>query len=93
MPYYISPPPQNPLARMLALIIAVFAMAGAFMIGMVAFMVVAGVGLISGLAIWLRVAWIKRKLGKSNTHPQQPTASGEVLEAEYTVVSERDGDE
>lgn len=99
MPYYISPPPQSPLTRIIAGIIAVFALVGAFMIGMVALLVVAGVGLIAGCAIWLRVAWIKRRLRKSGVDlgaKASPSAtdstkvSGQVIEAEYTVISKRE---
>ena len=65
MPYYISPPPQGPLTRIIAAIVTVFALIGAFMIGMVALLVVGGIALVVGLAIWLRVLWIKRQLRKS----------------------------
>lgn len=74
------------------------AVAGAFMVGMVAFLVVAGVALLAGTALWLRVAWIKRKLRKNgfNTgtvNDGQPGQSqnhqGQVIDAEYTVVSEK----
>jgi len=91
MPYYISPPPQNPLTRILAAIVAVFALVGFFMLGMVALLVIAGVALIGGLALWLRVAFIKRRLRKSgmdfspaSTKQQE---SGDVIDAEYTVIS------
>jgi hypothetical protein len=103
MPYYLSPPPQNPLARVIAGIVAILTVAGAFMIGMVALTVVAGVALIAGLAIWLRVVWIKRQLRKSGVDlgshirspgrspgTRKPDVSGQVIEAEYTVVSESD---
>ena len=62
------------------------------MIGMVALLVVAGVGLIAGIAIWLRVAWIKRKLRQSgvdlNANADVSKASGHVIDAEYTVISD-----
>jgi hypothetical protein len=91
MPYYISPPPQNPLARIVAAIITVFALIGAFMIGMAALLVVAGIALVAGIAIWLRVAWIKRKLRKSgidlNMKMDIPRNSSQVIDAEYTVIS------
>jgi hypothetical protein len=93
MPYYISPPPQNPITRILTAIIAVFVLAGAFMVGMAALLVVAGVGLVAGIAIWIRVAWIKRKLKKDGFEfgvmDQPPPSSGQVIDAEYTVVSEQ----
>ena len=99
MPYYISPPPQNPLSRIIAVIIGTLVLVGSFMIGIFALLVVAGVGLIAGIAIWLRVIWIKHKLRKSGvdpsatinpSRPDQPGDSGQVLEAEYTVVSKRE---
>jgi len=99
MPYYISPPPQSPLTRIVAGIIAVFALVGAFMIGLVAILVVAGVGLIAAGAIGLRIAWIRRQLRKHGIDPgaaANPTAtdsgqdSGQVIEAEYTVISKRE---
>ena len=94
MPYYISPPPQNPLTRIIAAIVAAFILVGAFTIGFVALLVVAGVGLIAGLALWLRVAWIKHRLRKSGVDlgasQDIQRESGDVIEAEYTVVSVQD---
>jgi len=92
MPYYISPPPQNPVTRILSAIVAVILLAGAFTLGLAALLVVAGVGLVAGIVIWLRVLWIKRKLEKSGVdlsmnNPQQPP-SGNVIDAEYTVISD-----
>lgn len=103
MPYYISPPPQNPISRFIAGIVAVVAVAGAFMIGMVAFLVVAGIGLLAGIAIWIRVAWIKHKLKKNGFNTDAFTSNnakradsaqnqgqqGQVIDAEYEVVSEQ----
>jgi len=102
MPYYISPPPQNPLTRILTAIIAVFVLVGSLMIGVAALLVVAGVGLVAGLALWLRVTWIKYKLRKSgvdlnanlnagpNSRANPQRESGDVIDAEYTVVSVQD---
>lgn len=91
MPYYISPPPQNPLTRIIAAIIAVFVLIGSVMIGMVALLVVAGVGLVAGLALWMRIAWVKRQLRKSgvdlNAGNPPRAEAGNVIDAEYTVVS------
>jgi len=91
MPYYISPPPQNPLSRIIAGIIAVFALIGTLVIGFAAFLVIAGIALVAGIAIWLRVAWIKRRLQKngidSGTRTDASNNSGQVIDAEYTVIS------
>lgn len=95
MPYYISPPPQGPLTRIIAAIVTVFALIGAFMIGMAALLVVGGVALVVGLVIWLRVIWIKRQLRKSGVDLNAPMGNsrdsrnaGNVIDAEYTVISE-----
>ena len=96
MPYYISPPPQSPLTRIVAAIIAAFALVGAFIIGTAALLVVLAIGLVAGLALWLRVAWIKYQLKKSgidlSAGPRTETRadSGEVIDAEYTVISVKD---
>lgn len=91
MPYYISPPPVNPLTRIIAAIIAAFALAGAFIIGTAALLVVVAIGLIAGLALWLRVAWIKRQLRKSGvdfgTETRAQPQSKDAIDAEYTVIS------
>jgi hypothetical protein len=93
MPIYISPPPQNPLVRVVTAIVAVIMLVGAFMIGMAALLVVAGLGLIAGIALWIRVAWIKRQLRKSGVDlggsMNSPQDSGHVIEAEYTVISDQ----
>jgi len=93
MPIYISPPPQNPIARILSAIVAVVVLAAAFMIGLAALLVVAGVGLLAGIVIWLRVAWIKRKLQKDGIDlgvtVKAPASTGHIIDAEYTVVSEQ----
>lgn len=94
MPQYISPPPQSPLTRIIAAIVAVFVLVGSFMIGMVALVVVAAVGTILAIAIWLRVAWVKRRMKKEGVHfgrpVDTPQNSGQVIDAEYTVISETD---
>jgi hypothetical protein len=94
MPHYISPPPQNPLTRIVAAIIAVIALIGSFMIGLAALLVVAGVAVVAGIALWLRIAWIKRRLKRNGMNagvePEPHRHSGQVIDAEYTVVSDSD---
>ena len=92
MPYYISPPSQNPLSRILAAVFAVVVLVGAFTVGLAALLVVAGIGLIAGIVLWIRISWIKRRMRKSGVNmgavvdgSRQP---GQVIDAEYTVVSE-----
>ena len=96
MPYYISPPPSGPVARLVGAIIAVLAMAGAFMIGLAAFLVIAGVVLVLGVVAWFRLAWLRRKMrqqgemgGTMGGTPADDPSN--AIEAEFTVVS-RDRD-
>jgi hypothetical protein len=90
MPYYLGPPPQNPLSRIAATIVAALMLVGAFMLGLVALLILGGVAVVAGLAIWARVAWIKRQLRKNgvNLNPEPGVAreSGHIIDAEYTVV-------
>ena len=94
MPYYLNPPPQGPLARIVASIIAVVVLVGTVMLGMVALLVISGLALMAGIAIWLRIAWIKRRLKKDGVNLHENTAkstgSGHVIDAEYTMVEPSD---
>ena len=97
MPYYLNPPPSNPLAKLVAAVIAALALVGSFMIGFAVLLVVAGIGLVLGIAIWVRVALIKWRLKKAgvkfeDTRPQAQQG-GQVIDAEYTVISEREENE
>jgi hypothetical protein len=96
MPLYINPPPQNPFSKIIAAIIATFVLVGSFMIGIAALVAVACVGLVVGIAIWLRVAWIKRRFRKSGVVFGAPVdmsrEPGQVIDAEYTVVSDKEND-
>ena len=93
MPFYISPPPQNPVARIFTAIVAVLIMVGSFMVGLVAIAVVAGLALVIGLAAWLRIWWLRRRLGGNAS--QVPGGSdrhapdNQAIETEYTVISRK----
>lgn len=97
MPQYIGPPPQNPLSKIIAAIFAVLALAASFVVGFAALLVIAGVSLIVGIGIWLRVAWIKRRMRQSGIEPRAHAdmsgQSGRVIDAEYTVVSDSENDQ
>ena len=86
MQYYISPPPMNPLSRLLAGILAVLALAGAFFFGVFVLVFALVVGLIGWLFLWIRMWWIRRK------SPQRDDRRGEIIDAEYTVVDRHDED-
>ncbi len=95
MPLYISPPPANPIVRLLMALVGVLVLVGSFMLGLAALAVVAVVGLIAGLVLWARIAWIRRQLRRQGfsmpgeAAKQDRSRSGdqsEVIEAEYTVI-------
>jgi len=102
MQYYLSPPPMNPLSRLLAGLLAVLALVGAFFFGIFVLALVVGVGLIAWLVLWIRMLWIRRKMPAADfrtgaDHREDPASGarssageGEVIDAEYTVVSRRD---
>ena len=94
MPHYLNPPPQNPLTRIIAAIIALIVLVGSFMIGIAALLVVASIGIVLAVVIWFRVAWIKRRLKKAGvqfgTDTKAPDRDGHVIDAEYTVISEEE---
>lgn len=94
MPYLLEPPPLNPLTRLLAGILAVLALVGAFFFGLFVIALVVGVGILAWLAFWLRMAWLRRKLAKSGgrPHPGPGREDGKVIDAEYTVVSRKEED-
>ena len=101
MPYYISPPPMNPLARLLAALVGVLALVGAFFFGIFIFAIAIALGLIAWLAFTVRVWWLRRKLGFGEAAPddaarRQPPGEpgqggGDVIDGEYEVIS-RDED-
>jgi len=86
MPVYISRPPLNPLTRLIASVIAVLAVVGAFMLGMMALAVAMVTGLLFWAGLRLRMWWLRRKTGSSRPPRSRPQES-QVIEAEYKVVS------
>lgn len=89
--YYISPPPMNPIARIIASLFGVLLIVGAVIFG---FFVLVG-GVVLGLVAWtgfaIRRWWLRRK--GVDVSPRAPPGStpnqSETIEAEYTVISRR----
>jgi hypothetical protein len=75
---------MSPLARLAATLMTLVTLIGAFMLGLVFLAVMLGLGLLLGVAAWLRVWWLRRKL-----RPEEAAAheTRETIEAEYTVVA------
>ena len=82
---------MNPLSRALAAVMAVLALVAAFFFGLIVLAVAVGTGLLFWLGIRLRLWWMMRHLPPGDAAPAGTPEKGEVIEAEYTVVS-RDED-
>ena len=84
--------PSHPLLRALYVLIGGIVLIGAAFMGAVLLAVALGVGLILGLIALLRVWW----LGRGRSQParrraaQEQPGAGHLLDAEYSVVAERD---
>jgi predicted lipid-binding transport protein (Tim44 family) len=100
MAYYISPPPRGPIGSILAGIIGMLIMIGAFMLGFIAIVVALAIGLLIWFGIYVRIWWAKRQMIKQGVDPaslnpfaDKPASSqGESLEAEYEVISKTQDD-
>lgn len=79
--------PQNPFLQVVYFILGGLLLIGAVLMGAVILSFVMALALILGLVVFVRVWWLKRKLGRSR---KRSGRSGDVLEVEYTVVDERD---
>lgn len=89
MRYYISPPPMNPVSRVFAAILAAMALLGAFFFGLVVLLLVVGVLLVLGLVFGLRSWWLGRHSVATRVVKARAPGEGNVIDAEYTVVSRR----
>ena len=89
--YYITPPPMNPVSRILASLFGILVLVGAIVFG---FFVLLG-GIILGVLAWgafaIRRWWLRRKGVEIPLNTPQDSGSGnsETIEAEYTVISRR----
>lgn len=100
MPYYIAPPPMNPLSRLLAGILGVLALVGVFFFGIIVLALAVGLGLVAWLVFSLRVWWIRKKFsaagggmeteGGREGVRQSGGNEDDITDVEYTVVSRRD---
>ena len=78
---------MNPLSRLLAGVTAVLALVAAFFFGLVVLALAVGIGLLFWLGIRLRLWWMRRHIPPVDTAPAGAPQKGEVIDAEYTVVS------
>ena len=81
-------PAGNPIANALVVIVGVLAIGVSIVLGFVAFVVLAGIVLVLGSIVALRVWWFNRQLQKQGgpSPSAQGPAKGGVIEGEYHVV-------
>jgi len=80
---------MNPLSRLIAAIVAVLLLTGAFFFGLAVLAVLVVVFSIFGLVIYLRSWWRSRGAGSARTIRSRTESDGTVIDAEYTVISRR----
>lgn len=89
MKYYISPPPMNPVSRLLAAIFAVLVVAAAIFFGFIVLIVLVAAFSLFTLVFYLRARWLGRGNGAPGPGKSPSVPDGTVIDAEYTVVSRR----
>lgn len=89
--------------RIVGLVTGALLGAVALVIGSVFFLIVLGVSLVAAAFIYVRMWWLKRQLARNHANQadsgqgnrqqyrSQSRSGGQVLDAEYTVVSEKKG--
>lgn len=91
MKYFIEQPAVNPLMRVFAAAVAAIALAVAVFFGAVVFVVMTGLLLVLGAAVWMRCWWLGRQLRSGHKPSATSGRPGDsVIEAEYRVVSRRE---
>jgi uncharacterized membrane protein YphA (DoxX/SURF4 family) len=85
-------PAGNPIANALVVVVGALVIGASIVLGFFAFLVLAGIVLVLGAIISLRVWWFNRKLQREmdKQPPQSGSAPLQVIEGEYHVVK---GDE
>jgi hypothetical protein len=86
--------PANPLLQAAYFIVGGIVLVVAIFMGAIVLLVVFGLALIAGIAIWMRLWWLQRKMLKARAgHPgaeaRRRGETGQVIEVEYTVVDEQ----
>ena len=85
---YRGMPAGNPIANALVVIVGALAIGVSIVLGFFAFVVLAGIVLVLGSIIAIRVWWFSRRLRKQagEAPASQNPSPGGVIEGEYHVV-------
>ena len=80
---YRLPPSQGVFARLLSALVLMAVFTVALFLGLAIFLVILGIVVLAGIALYLRFWWLRRQQG--GRPPARPSG-GVTLEGEYTVA-------
>jgi membrane protein implicated in regulation of membrane protease activity len=86
----------GPLAQALSVLVFAVLLVGAVVMGAVLLAAIVGIAAIAWIVFSIRFWWLGRKLGRRSAAEGDPTRgdatqpAGRLIEAEYTVLEERD---
>ena len=83
----------GPLAQALSVVVFGVLFVGAVIMGAVLLAAILGVAVVAWIGFSVRLWWLRRKLGgvaAAQSGAEAPPQSGRLIEAEYTVLDERD---
>jgi len=81
----VEGPGKNPLLRFLAFVAGIGLFALSFVFGALLLAALLGLGLIVGIAVYVRLWWLRRRMSRSR--------DSEYIETEYTVVERHKKDD
>lgn len=79
----------NPFVQVLSIVAFGVVLIGAVVMGAVILALVFGLAVIAAAGFSVRLWWLRRKLGRRGAGGMDTAAGGRLIEAEYTVVTER----
>ena len=87
--YYITPPPANPVTRLIGALFAILVIVGFFVFGVFVLAGAAVLGLIAWVVFSIRGWWLRKKgVDTPSQAPPGPSSGpSDTIEAEYTVIS------
>lgn len=92
---------MNPLSAVLAGLLTVLVLVGAFFFGVFILILTVGLGVLAWLILTLRIWWLRRRwngraAGRGQDHVVREggveNSEGQVIDADYEVISRREDD-
>ncbi len=87
---YLFNVPRNPIIQVLSLIAFGVILIGAVLMGAIILAAVFGLAVIAAAVFSVRLWWLRRKLGRRRRESLRTARGGELIDVEYTVVTERE---